>query len=87
MTAKTLPITRESPIKISVTPSFTVEQVASAANCCTKTVYRELRSRRLKGFRFGNKWLITQDQLDEYLRRPTTQDDANKVASRILSAV
>lgn len=77
---------KESPFKITVTRPFTVSEVAAATRKCDKTIYREIRSGRLKALRIGGMWAITQEQLDAYLSRPTARDEAKAIASRILAA-
>ena len=79
-------VLKESPFKITVTRPFTVTEIAAATKKCTKTIYREIRSGRLKALRIGGMYAVTQEQLDEYLSRPTPQAEARATALRILSA-
>ena len=47
---------------------YTVEEVAEMMKVHPRTVYRMLDQGRLKGFKFGAAWRITQDEVDAILR-------------------
>jgi excisionase family DNA binding protein len=46
---------------------MTVAEAATATRLHPQTVYRHLRSGRLRGDRAGSRWRITRDALDKYL--------------------
>jgi excisionase family DNA binding protein len=48
---------------------YTPEQVAEQLQVSLKTVTNYLREGRLKGFKVGRLWRITEDDLEEFLRQ------------------
>lgn len=47
---------------------YTVEELAEMMKVHPRTVYRMLEQGRIKGFKFGAAWRITQDEVDAILR-------------------
>ena len=48
---------------------FTVDAVAAHLDCAEHTVYRLLTSGRLKGFKVGSAWRVTEEALLAFMRR------------------
>ena len=46
---------------------LTVRQVATKLVVCEETVARWLRSRKLKGYKFGRLWRIKEDDLQSFI--------------------
>lgn len=46
-----------------------VEQVARILKLSTKTVYKQIREKRIRAFKSGREYRIKQEWLDEYTER------------------
>lgn len=46
---------------------YDVNEIASILNVHRETVLRQLRNGKLKGFKVGYDWRVTEDQLLEYM--------------------
>jgi len=51
---------------------LTVQEVAKLVRVSERTVWRELKSGRLRGTRFGGQWRILQTDLHAYLDQRAT---------------
>ena len=51
---------------------FTVQEVARLVRVSERTVWRELKSGRLRGTRFGGQWRIIDTDLHAYLDQRAT---------------
>ena len=47
---------------------YTVEEIATKLRLHEETIRRLIRTKKLEAFKTGKKWLISQEQLDKYLR-------------------
>jgi len=45
---------------------YTVPDVAKRWGVCTQAVYKLLRTGRLRGFKAGKEWRVTEEALREY---------------------
>ncbi len=48
---------------------FTIQQVMSLLQVSDETVYRYIRSDKLKAIRVGGLWRVSREALDEFLRK------------------
>lgn len=48
---------------------LTVEAVAASLDCAEHTVYRLLTSGRLKGFKVGSAWRVSEPELLAFMQR------------------
>jgi excisionase family DNA binding protein len=56
-------------VNIMTTPKvYTVEEVAEMMKVHPRTVYRMLDQGKIKGFKFGAAWRITQAEVDAMMR-------------------
>ena len=46
---------------------YSLEEVSKILNVTTRTLYDYLKSGKLKGFKIGNKWRITQEELKQFI--------------------
>lgn len=50
--------------------TFTPEEIADRTGKNIHTVYRHLRSKKLPGEKFAGEWIITEQDLEEWLPSP-----------------
>ncbi|MFH0901700.1 MAG: helix-turn-helix domain-containing protein [Pseudomonadota bacterium] len=48
---------------------LTVREIVELLPVKERTVLRELQKGRLKGFKFGKRWLVAEEDLLEYMER------------------
>ena len=60
-------INRYTDMPGSVDTTYSPEEVAKATSRNIHTIYRNLRSGKLEGEKFGGEWVITDDALQEWL--------------------
>lgn len=53
---------------------YTVAETATALRVSVMTIYRHLKSGKLRGRRSGWIWVFTQDNIDDYLNASTTKE-------------
>ncbi len=49
-------------------PVYTVEEVAEILRVHPRTIYRALVAGTLPGFKIGDSWRVTEEQLASYMR-------------------
>ena len=54
---------------------LTVQQVMSQLKVADETVYRYIRSGKLKALRVGGLWRVTAEALDEFLTLDNKEED------------
>ena len=52
---------------------FTVEAIAKRFNVSPRTVVRLIEKRQLRALRVGRQWRVSQEWLDAWLQRNTTE--------------
>jgi excisionase family DNA binding protein len=55
---------------VTVDTTYTPEEVANATDRNIHTIYRNLRSGKLEGEKFGGEWIVTDEALQEWLPAP-----------------
>lgn len=53
---------------MAVPTAYTVEEVAEILKVHTRTVYRMLERKELRGFKVGSAWRISDDDLQAFMR-------------------
>ncbi|HEY9787977.1 MAG TPA: helix-turn-helix domain-containing protein [Candidatus Obscuribacterales bacterium] len=72
--------TSQSPVK-----TYTVDEFAQTVGISRTKAWKEIHQRRIAYVRLGRRILITQQQLDEYLKRNEVPAfDAKSAANKIL---
>lgn len=59
---------------------YTIPEAAEELRCSVVTIRRRIKSGELKSFRNGKKYLITQSQIDEFLKGSTDSTQNNTIA-------
>ncbi len=62
---------RESSLALTA-PYYTVQQVMSYLQVSDETVYRYIRSGKLKAVRSGGLWRVSREALEEFLGKGST---------------
>ena len=66
---------------------FTLDQTATVLGCKPRWLADQLRARRFPGRKVGRKWMLSEDDLDEIVRRCAVAPQAAPPAGVAIPAV
>ena len=54
---------------------YTIEEVAELLHTTRRTLYTYLKEGKLKAVKMGRKWLITEENLKEFISKGTREEE------------
>ena len=71
----------------TTTPLFTLDQTATVLGCQPRWLADQLRARRFPGRKIGRRWMLSEDDLDEIVRRCAVAPASARPADVVIPAV
>lgn len=56
---------------------YTAEEIAETLQVTLRTVYNYIKDGRLKAVKLGKYWRVTEQQLNDFLTKSTTEEERN----------
>ncbi len=57
--------------------TYTLSEVAEALKVSRRTVLRYVKERKIKAFKFGNNYRITQENIDKFMAENSLENEEN----------
>ena len=54
---------------------YTIEEVAELLHTTRRTLYTYLKAGKLKAVKMGRKWLVTEENLKEFISKGTREEE------------
>ena len=54
---------------------YTIEEVAELLHTTRRTLYTYLKAGKLKAVKMGRKWIITEENLKEFISKGTREEE------------